>query len=151
MVANNGNAEGLFRGAFMQSGSPIPVGDITLGQKYYDGIVSETKCSGAVDTLACLRLVPYDVLKAAIKSVSPGIFSYQVISALHYCVCELISIPSQSLVLAWLPRADGVFVTENPQKLVLDGKVANVPFVTGISTFPISSQLTNRLARRSLR
>ncbi|KAJ8521685.1 hypothetical protein ONZ45_g1652 [Pleurotus djamor] len=78
MVANNGNNEGLFRGAFMQSGSPIPVGDITHGQPYYDAILS--------------RL---------------------------------------SLVLAWLPRTDGVFLTDNPQKLVQQGKVANVPFVTG--------------------
>ncbi|KAF4576963.1 hypothetical protein EYR36_004947 [Pleurotus pulmonarius] len=74
MVANNGNHEGLFRGAFMQSGSPIPVGDISHGQTYYDAI---------------------------------------------------------SLSLAWIPRADGVFLTDNPQKLVQAGKVANVPFVTG--------------------
>ena len=29
MLANGGNTEGLFRAAFMQSGSPLPVGDIT--------------------------------------------------------------------------------------------------------------------------
>ena len=33
MVANDGDTEGLFRAAFMESGSPIPVGDITNGQK----------------------------------------------------------------------------------------------------------------------
>lgn len=27
MVANNGDNEGLFRAGFMESGSPIPVGD----------------------------------------------------------------------------------------------------------------------------
>jgi hypothetical protein len=37
----------------------------------------------------------------------------------------------QSLVLAWLPREDGVFLTDNPQRLVQQGKVANVPFITG--------------------
>ncbi|KAG5654307.1 hypothetical protein H0H81_004726 [Sphagnurus paluster] len=83
MVANNGNAEGLFRGGFMQSGSPIPVGDITNGQKYYDALVSQTGCSGS------------------------------------------------SLNLAWIPRADGIFLTDTPQKLVQQGKVANIPFVTG--------------------
>ena len=31
MITNGGDTEGLFRGAFMQSGSPIPVGDITHG------------------------------------------------------------------------------------------------------------------------
>jgi hypothetical protein len=35
------------------------------------------------------------------------------------------------LVLAWLPREDGVFLTDAPQRLVQQGKVANVPFVTG--------------------
>ena len=29
MLTNGGNTEGLFRAAFMQSGSPPPVGDIT--------------------------------------------------------------------------------------------------------------------------
>ncbi|ESK84804.1 carotenoid ester lipase precursor [Moniliophthora roreri MCA 2997] len=33
MLANGGDTEGLFRAGFMQSGSPIPVGDITNGQK----------------------------------------------------------------------------------------------------------------------
>ncbi|KAF8955264.1 carotenoid ester lipase [Flammula alnicola] len=112
MLANGGNTEGLFRGAFMESGAPIPVGDITRGQKYYDAVVSETGCSGSADTLACLRTVPYATLKAAINQ-SPGIFDYQ------------------SLNLAWLPRTDGVFLTDNPQNLVQAGKVANIPFITG--------------------
>jgi acetylcholinesterase len=29
MLVNGGNTEGLFRAAFMESGSPLPVGDIT--------------------------------------------------------------------------------------------------------------------------
>ncbi|TFK60177.1 carotenoid ester lipase precursor [Pluteus cervinus] len=112
MVANNGNSEGLFRGGFMESGSPIPVGDITNGQRYYDDIVSQTGCGGTADTLECLRTVPYSTLKAVVNK-SPGIFSYQ------------------SLNLAWMPRVDGVFLAENPQVLVQQGKVANIPFVTG--------------------
>jgi carboxylesterase type B len=112
MLTNDGNTEGLFRGAFMQSGSPIPVGDITNGQKYYDKLVKDTGCSGSSDTLQCLRGVPESTLKAAVGK-SPGIFAYQ------------------SLVLAWLPRVDGVFLKDNPQKLIQQGSVANVPFVTG--------------------
>ncbi len=77
MVANNGNHEGLFRGAFMQSGSPIPVGDISHGQTYYDAIAAETGCSSAADTLACLRSVPYATLKTAVDR-TPFIFDYQV-------------------------------------------------------------------------
>jgi acetylcholinesterase len=37
----------------------------------------------------------------------------------------------QSVALAWEPRVDGVFLTHSPQKLVLDGKVADIPFITG--------------------
>ncbi|KAF9455346.1 Alpha/Beta hydrolase protein, partial [Collybia nuda] len=107
-----GDTQGLFRAAFMQSGSPVPVGDITNGQIYYDALVSQTGCSDSSDTLACLRTVPYKVLKAAINQ-SPSLFSYQ------------------SLVLAWLPRADGVFLSDNPQRLVQQGKVADIPFITG--------------------
>ncbi|KAK7025565.1 hypothetical protein VNI00_015918 [Paramarasmius palmivorus] len=112
MLANGGDTEGLFRAGFMQSGSPIPVGDIANGQKYYDAIVTETGCSGSADTLQCLREVPYQKLKAAINN-SPGIFAYQ------------------SLNLAWLPRADGTFLTDNPQRLVQQGKVAKIPIVSG--------------------
>ncbi|EMD39501.1 hypothetical protein CERSUDRAFT_111813 [Gelatoporia subvermispora B] len=112
MLTNGGNPEGLFRAAFMESGSPLPVGDITHGQKFYDALVSETGCTGSADTLECLRQVPFDTLKAAVDK-SPGIFSFQ------------------SLNLAWLPRVDGVFLTDTPQNLVLQNSVANVPFVTG--------------------
>lgn len=71
MLANDGNTEGLFRAGFMQSGSPIPVADITHGQKYYDAVVSQTGCSGSADTLACLRTVPFKTLKAAIDQSLP--------------------------------------------------------------------------------
>ncbi|KAJ6554984.1 carotenoid ester lipase precursor [Mycena vulgaris] len=117
MLANGGNTEGLFRAAFMESGSPIPVGPIENGQKYYDAIVAKTGCSGASDTLSCLRTVSYNSLKAAVDA-SPGIFSYQ------------------SLILAWLPRADGVFLTDNPQRLVQQGKVARVP-LSPVKNLPV--------------
>ncbi|KAH9038800.1 alpha beta-hydrolase [Lactarius pseudohatsudake] len=112
MLANGGKTEGLFRAAFMQSGSPTPVGDITNGQKYYDFLVARTNCSDSYDTLACLREAPYEELKAAMDD-TPSLFSYQ------------------SVALVWQPRADGVFLTDHPQRLVQQGKVARIPFVAG--------------------
>ncbi|KAK0460004.1 carotenoid ester lipase precursor [Desarmillaria tabescens] len=112
MIAYDGDTQGLFRAAFMQSGSPIPVGALEGGQKYYDDLVVQTGCSGSDDTLACLRTVSYKTLKAAIDN-SPSISDYQ------------------SLALAWLPRADGVLFSDNPQRLVEQGKIANVPIVSG--------------------
>ncbi|KAF5331454.1 hypothetical protein D9758_016341 [Tetrapyrgos nigripes] len=100
----------------MQSGSPIPVGDITNGQKYYDVLVHQTGCSESDDTLQCLREVSDDKLKNAVDN-SPSIVSYQ------------------SLNLAWLPRVDGVLLTDAPQKLVQQAKVAKIPIVSGDSSF----------------
>lgn len=77
MLAYDGNNEGLFRAAFMQSGSPTPMGDITRGQRYYDFIVDETGCKESSDTLECLRAVPEDVLQAAVDK-TPSSSSYQV-------------------------------------------------------------------------
>ncbi|KAF8485466.1 carotenoid ester lipase precursor [Gautieria morchelliformis] len=112
MLTNGGNTEGLFRAAFMQSGFPFPVGDITNGQPYYDAIVSGTGCSSAPDTLACLRAADYETL-LRLMNESQNIFSYQ------------------SLHLAWLPRTDGVFLKETPQKLVASGGVAKIPIIVG--------------------
>ncbi|KAI0030033.1 carotenoid ester lipase precursor [Vararia minispora EC-137] len=112
MLANDGDHEDLFRGAVMQSGSPIPVGPIENGQKYYDDLVANLGCGQSSDTLQCLRQVPYQQLKDAID-VSPSFTSYQ------------------GLNLAWLPRVDGALLKVPPQHQVLQGKVANVPFITG--------------------
>ncbi|KAG9308830.1 hypothetical protein JVU11DRAFT_11460 [Chiua virens] len=67
MVTNGGNAEGLFRAAILNSGATLPLGDISQGQPYYDALVAETGCSGATDTLQCLREVPYETLSDAGK------------------------------------------------------------------------------------
>jgi len=96
----------------MQSGATLSVGPLTDGQVYYDSIVAQTNCSDASDTLDCLRKAPFDTLKAAFDSI-PDVCSYQ------------------SLMLAWIPRVDGVLLTDNPQILVERGVIANVPSVSG--------------------
>jgi acetylcholinesterase len=77
MQVNKGNQEGLFRGAIMQSGGPVPVGDIEHGQPYYDALVKNTGCDKSYDTLECLRKVPYIKFKYAMD-ISPNFFAYQV-------------------------------------------------------------------------
>ena len=76
LLTNNGQQDGLFRGAIMQSGGPIPVGDIENGQQYYDFMVEQTGCRGANDTLNCLRGVSYPTFKKAMD-LSPNFFAYQ--------------------------------------------------------------------------
>ncbi|KAH8983924.1 Alpha/Beta hydrolase protein [Lactarius akahatsu] len=112
MLANGGNNEGLFHAAFMQSGAPMSIGDITHGQQYYDFLVERTGCTSPSDTLTCLRAAPYEELKAAMDS-TPSVNSYQ------------------SAALVWQPRVDGIFLADNPLELTRQGKVAKIPFVIG--------------------
>ncbi|KAI0046103.1 alpha/beta-hydrolase [Auriscalpium vulgare] len=112
LVTNGGNSEGLFSSAFMQSGSFFPAGPVAEGQPFYDALVANVSCAAANDTLQCLREVPIDRLRTAINA-SPNIFAFQ------------------ALNLAWQPRVDGVFLQDDPQTLVLQNSVANVPLVSG--------------------
>ncbi|KAF8188779.1 carotenoid ester lipase precursor [Mycena galopus ATCC 62051] len=114
LVTNGGNNEGLFRAAIMDSGSPLYVGDITHGQRWYDFLVEQTGCSHASDTLDCLRSLPLDTLMKATNS-TPNMFSYQ------------------SLAEAWIIRVDGLFLKDDPQQLVKQGSVSNVPFINGVN------------------
>ncbi|KAI0059500.1 alpha/beta-hydrolase, partial [Artomyces pyxidatus] len=112
IITNGGNTEGLFRAAFMQSGSPGGAGPLTDGQPYYDALVADVGRSDAQDTLQCLREAPIHQLTVGIKN-SPSTDSFQ------------------SLNIAWTPRVDGIFLKESPQQLILQGSVADIPFVTG--------------------
>ncbi|KAJ6256516.1 Acetylcholinesterase [Drechslerella dactyloides] len=104
----------LFRGAIMNSGSVVPADpvDCPKGQKVYDTVVKTAGCSSVNDTLACLRAAPYSVLLNAMNSV-PGLLSYS------------------SVALSYLPRPDGVVLTQSPDALALAGKFAKVPFIIG--------------------
>jgi len=130
MVTNGGDTEGLFRGAFMESGAVIPNGDVSLGQQDYDNLVRAAGCAGTEDTLECLRQVPFPALKEAMN-MSPTVRSYRVS---HYSPTPLSAITDlilQSTNIVWVPRADGTFLKAPAQQLVLQGSVANIPFVTG--------------------
>jgi carboxylesterase type B len=118
MVINDGDhtykGKPLFRGGIMNSGSVIPADpvDCPKGQVVYDTVVEAAGCKGNADTLACLRSVPYQTYLNAANSV-PGLLSHT------------------SVALSYLPRPDGVFLTQSPDVLVLNGKYAKVPFIVG--------------------
>ena len=140
MLYNGGNTGGLFHGAFMQSGFPLSVGDLDKGQVYYDFVMQQVGCSTATDTLDCLRTVPYDALSAAF-SATPDFSSYRVRAFSLSRQPAIADTHFKSVVLAYLPRVDGVFLTDNPQQLVLRGEVANVPFVTGLYPIRVSTPI----------
>jgi acetylcholinesterase len=80
-----------------------------------------------------MRALPFSVLKASVDK-TPSFFSYQVrvaqecLTQIHAFIGKLYT---QSLALVWHPSVDGVFLTDNPQSSVQQGKFANIPFVSG--------------------
>jgi len=74
--------------------------------------VKEAGCAGSSDTLACLRALPYTKFLNAANSV-PGILSYSTVN------------------LSYLPRPDGLTITDSPEVLVAGGRYAKVPFIVG--------------------
>jgi len=112
MIAFDGNPQGLFHAGFMQSGAVNPIGDITEVQPFYDILVNATGCSGSQDTLNCLRSVSEDTFQAGVNTISS-------LTA------------NLSLHTVYQPAVDGRFLMDDPQKLVLKGNIANVPFISG--------------------
>ena len=74
MLVNDGNNEGLFHAAFMESGAVLPVGDLTNGQEVYDAFVKNAGCQNSTDTLQCLRQASFASIKQAIDA-SDSFFS----------------------------------------------------------------------------
>jgi carboxylesterase type B len=118
MVLYGGDADykgkPLFRGAIMNSGSIVPAEPVdgAKGQAIYDAVVKEGGCSGASDTLACLRGLSYDKFLNAANSV-PGLLSYS------------------SLALSYLPRPDGKVLPASPDELIAAGRYHAVPMING--------------------
>ncbi|KAM5543204.1 hypothetical protein V8D89_003078 [Ganoderma adspersum] len=114
LVYNNGDTEGLFRAAFMESGAPMPTGyvDNAFLQETFDQFVVDAGCSGSEDAIGCLRNISTDAFTDAVNK-APTLNSYG------------------SLNQPWEPRADGNALAQPPEHQLLAGKIANVPFVSG--------------------
>lgn len=75
LVAYGGRDDKLFRAAISESGySSAFTGYPTVAQwqPIYDYIIQETNCTGAADTLACLRTIPTDALSTVFNSTFNG-------------------------------------------------------------------------------
>ena len=120
MIINGGNNsyEGrqLFRGAIMNSGSTTPTVPIDhpKAQAIYDAVVSSAGCSASIDSLRCLRQLPFDQFNHAIASV-PSFFSYS------------------SIDLSYLPRPDPTdgFMPQSPEVALKNGIFAKIPIING--------------------
>jgi carboxylesterase type B len=122
LVINKGNnlyhGKPLFRGAIMDSGSVFPGQSVgsSKAQAVYDQVVTAANCSsGHLDSLRCLRDLPYPQFRAAVETF-PDLWGYS------------------SLDIPYIPRFDpnddGFFST-SPEVAVQCGEFANVPIIIG--------------------
>jgi acetylcholinesterase len=105
--AFNGNNKGLFRAAIMESGGSVgaPLNGTDWYQSMYNTLVSNVGCSGAKDTLQCLREVPYE-------TIAP--FGYT--------------------GLEWFHVIDGSFISRPGQESLKQGKFTKIPILLGTNT-----------------
>ncbi|KAK8252231.1 triacylglycerol lipase [Phyllosticta capitalensis] len=111
MLAYGGRDDGLFRGAISQSGSPLlmwPSKTADEWQPLYDSFVSQTNCTRAADTLACLRAVPADTLSGLFENATESVTENHD-----------------------NPVVDGDFIREIGSKALEAGHFVKVPYLVG--------------------
>ncbi|KAJ7433548.1 carotenoid ester lipase precursor [Mycena latifolia] len=112
LLSNKQSSNALFRGAFMQSGSPFKTPSLAEGQSDYDNLVAANNCTASFDTLDCLRRVPFEALMATVN---------QTLDILSY----------RSLSNVWQPRIDGDVLAEAPLVDFLVNITRQIPIMTG--------------------
>lgn len=88
--------------------------DSVKPQFIFDTVIKTADCTHAADKLDCLRKLSYGDFNNAVNSV-PGLLGYE------------------SVALSYTPRPDGRFLTESPDQLDFNSKIAKVP-VIAVST-----------------
>ncbi|KAF7350386.1 Carboxylic ester hydrolase [Mycena venus] len=104
MIANNGNTEPqLFRGAISSSnylGSQYAYDD-PIPESLYSEVVAQTNCTGAADSMACLRAADAGTLQTANVGLNNAAFSH---------------------TFLFVPVVDGTFITQRPLLSLAQGK-----------------------------
>ncbi|KAJ7593991.1 Alpha/Beta hydrolase protein [Mycena floridula] len=112
LAAFDGQSDGLFRGAIMQSGTSLGL-EVYLPEEFnttvkvmYDAALASTDCEKSTATLDCLRSARFEDLYAAF---SPFLFN------IH-------------------PVIDGDFIQRLPSESFSSGKIANVAILAGTNS-----------------
>lgn len=109
LLSYNGRTDGLFHQSIQESGSASTAwyNGSDWYQPLYDRIVRNANCSAAVDTLACLRTVPYTILYPLMNTSIAGDF---------------------------YPTVDGDIIPNFPTQMLAEGRFAHVPHLYGTNS-----------------
>ncbi|KAA8900216.1 Alpha/Beta hydrolase protein [Sphaerosporella brunnea] len=107
LLAYGGRDDKLFRAAILQSGTAAgpPHNDTRWYQPLYDQVTAVTGCDSALDTLDCLRNLPYETLYPALDVGSE-----------------------------WFPTVDGDMIRSWPSTATREGRFVKVPLLVGSNT-----------------
>lgn len=110
VISYGGRTDDLFHRTIQESGSATTAwyNGTDWYQPIYDNIVNKANCSDAVDTLDCLRTVPYESIRT------------------------LLAAPSQGP--GWYPIVDGDVIPNYPTELLSSGRFAHIPHLYGTNS-----------------
>jgi len=110
LTAYNGRDDHLFRAAIMESGNPVFYRGFNGSAFYeplYDALLANVSCTQAIDTLDCLRHVPFAGLNAALNNTNAG---------------------------SWNPTVDGDFIQRATSIQLAEGDFVHVPIISGANS-----------------
>lgn len=109
LMTYGGRTDGLFHASIQESGSASTAwyNGTDWYQPIYDSIVDDVNCTDAIDTLECLRSVPYETLYPYMQTaIGPGFY----------------------------PTVDGDIMPNYPTVLLSEGRFAHVPHLYGTNS-----------------
>ncbi|KAF2817494.1 alpha/beta-hydrolase [Mytilinidion resinicola] len=111
LLSYGGKTSGLFHRSIQESGSATTAwyNGSSWYQPIYNKIVSQVNCSDAIDTLACLRTIPYETIYPFLDSSKvggPGFY----------------------------PTVDGDIIPNYPTELIHSGRFAHIPHLYGTNS-----------------
>ncbi|KAH8884135.1 alpha/beta-hydrolase [Thozetella sp. PMI_491] len=111
VMSYGGRTDGLFHRSIQESGGATTAwcNGSDWYQTAYNNIVDSVNCTEAIDTLACLRTVPYETL---FPYVDPNLYAGP----------------------GWYPTVDGDILPAFPTELLRTGRFAHIPHIYGTNS-----------------
>jgi Carboxylesterase family len=103
----------------MESGNPVAYGALNTSEWYqplYDSISSQAGCNSSLDSLDCLRSVPYETLNGIINGTTTA--------------------ANGAALTAFAPTVDGDFIARYTSLQLADGDFVKVPIISGGKFLP---------------
>ena len=110
LTAYNGRDDHLFRAGIMESGNPVPYSSYRTNEQFqplYHEVVKAAGCHAAIDTLDCLRHVPYEKMNKIFNTTEAS---------------------------SWQPIVDGDFIARWASIQLAEGDFVKVPVIDGANT-----------------